>query len=144
VSASIVDLFYGTHLLLCSITKVVVWQVHAKPWTCTTWIHSFLQHVRGHVLEGIQQVWNTGCCPYLHDFSSMLVAEPSESYGPHVLTIVFQTFGNSTWVPYNSIVCRVSSENLNHPCFVFWAWSIIVALQDYNSYTNIQIYYIRV
>jgi hypothetical protein len=24
------------------------------------------------------------------------VVEPSESYGPHVLTIVFQTFGSST------------------------------------------------
>jgi hypothetical protein len=61
-----------------------------------------------------------------------------------MLTIVFQTSGSSTWVPYNSIVCRVSSENPNHPRFIFWAGSIIVALQDYNSYTNIQIYYIRV
>jgi hypothetical protein len=41
-------------------------------------------------------------------------------------------------------VCRVSSENLNHPRFDFRAGFIIVALQDYNSCTNIQIYYIRV
>jgi hypothetical protein len=47
-------------------------------------------------------------------------------------------------VPYNSEVCRVSSENPNHPCFDFRAGSITVALQDYNSCTNIQIYYIRV
>jgi uncharacterized membrane protein len=47
-------------------------------------------------------------------------------------------------VPYNLIVCRVPSGNLNHPCFIFRAGSITVALQDYNSYTNIQIYYIRV
>jgi hypothetical protein len=66
------------------------------------------------------------------------------TYGPHVLIIVFQTSTSSTWVPYNSIVCRVSSGSQNHPRFVFWAGSITVTLQNYNSYINIQIYYIRV
>jgi hypothetical protein len=41
-------------------------------------------------------------------------------------------------------VYRVSSGNPNHPRFDFRAGSITVALQDYNSCINIQIYYIRV
>jgi hypothetical protein len=35
------------------------------------------------------------CCSGSSSLSTASMVEPSESYGPHVLTIVFQTFGSS-------------------------------------------------
>jgi hypothetical protein len=65
------------------------------------------------------------------------MAEPPELYGPYVPTIVFQTSGSSTWVPYNSIVCRVSSGKPESSTFTTHIGTTKELLQHYNIWDKI-------
>jgi hypothetical protein len=112
-------------------------------------LHLLEQYSTGVLLELAIPVVD-GCIMYSYScgVSScyvVILAELSKLYGLHVHVIVFQTSDCCTWEPDNSgSLSGVLGEPRIIHVYISEQDTLQKALQYYNSYTNIQIYFIRV